>query len=101
MPNIAESLKKAAAVLSSAEIADPRREASSLLCFALGKDRIVLGELRDDEAPDRRQVSRRRILVGVGQASGVDEVRAGEADLLPQLVHHISEGLLAAADPLG
>ncbi len=42
MPNIAESLANAATILKAAEIADPRREASSLLCFAIGKDRTFL-----------------------------------------------------------
>lgn len=42
MSNIAESLDKAATILGSAEIADSRREAISLFCFAIGKDRAFL-----------------------------------------------------------
>lgn len=42
MPNIAESLEAAANALQSAEIAEARREASSLLCFALQKNRAFL-----------------------------------------------------------
>ncbi|MEO7673050.1 MAG: peptide chain release factor N(5)-glutamine methyltransferase [Pyrinomonadaceae bacterium] len=55
MPNIAESLANAATALKTAGIDDSRREAISLLCFALGKDRAFLiahpeYELRRDEA---------------------------------------------------
>ena len=42
MPDIAETLANAAAILAFAEIADSRREAVSLLCFALGRDRAFL-----------------------------------------------------------
>jgi release factor glutamine methyltransferase len=42
MPAISENLKKAAEVLSSAEITDPPREAGSLLVLATGKDRTFL-----------------------------------------------------------
>ena len=42
MPNISETLKKAAEILHRSEIADPRREANSLLAYALEKDRSFL-----------------------------------------------------------
>ena len=42
MMNIAESLIKAEAALKSAKIENPWREAASLLCFAIGKDRTFL-----------------------------------------------------------
>lgn len=40
--NISETLKKAAEILKQNGIAEPRREANSLLAFALGKDRAFL-----------------------------------------------------------
>lgn len=42
MPDVTSSLNRAATELRSAEITDPLREATSLLCFALGKDRTFL-----------------------------------------------------------
>ena len=42
MPTIAETLKIAAEVLRHGEIAEPRREAGSLLAFALQKDKTFL-----------------------------------------------------------
>lgn len=42
MPNIAEELKVAAEILQSGKIAEPRRQAASLLAFALHKDKTFL-----------------------------------------------------------
>lgn len=42
MPNISETLKTAAEVLQQSGIAEPRREANSLLAFALQKDKTFL-----------------------------------------------------------
>ncbi len=42
MPNISETLKSAAEILRCADIAEPRREAGSLLAFALQKDKTFL-----------------------------------------------------------
>ncbi len=42
MSSIAENLKNAAALLSQSGVAEPRREAASLLAFALEKDRTFL-----------------------------------------------------------
>ncbi len=42
MPNISETLKNAAEILRHSGIAEPRREANSLLEFALEKDKIFL-----------------------------------------------------------
>lgn len=42
MPNITESMDRAASALNSVGIDDPRREAASLLSFALEKDRAFL-----------------------------------------------------------
>ncbi len=42
MTSLTEHLKHAAQVLGASEIADPRREAGSLLALALGKDRTFL-----------------------------------------------------------
>lgn len=42
MPNIAETLKRATEILERSGVAEPRREASSLLAFALQKDRTFL-----------------------------------------------------------
>ncbi len=54
MPNIAETLRKAAEILRESGIAEPRREAASLLAFTLGKDKTFLiahniYELSDEE----------------------------------------------------
>ena len=84
MPNVTESLEKAAAALSSAEIAYPRREASSLLCFALGKDRTFLiahpeYELKNSEAKSFDSIVKRRAhrepfhhITGVKEFYGLD-----------------------------
>ena len=86
MSNIAESLDKAAAILFSAEIANPRRETASLLCFALGKDRAFLiahpeHELNRDEAESFDSVVKRRAnrepfhhITGVKEFYGLDFV---------------------------
>src|SRR5688572_23919157 len=42
MPNIAENLRKATEVLQASGLAEPRREAASLLALALEKDKIFL-----------------------------------------------------------
>lgn len=42
MPNISEVLNKSTMILQSGEIAEPRREAASLLAFALQKDKTFL-----------------------------------------------------------
>ena len=42
MPNVAETLMKAAEILRASGLAEPRREAASLLAFALRKDRTFL-----------------------------------------------------------
>lgn len=42
MPDIAEKLRKASEILQASGISEPRREAASLLAFALGKDKIFL-----------------------------------------------------------
>lgn len=42
MPNVAETLRNAAEVLRAGGVAQPRREAASLLAFALGKDKTFL-----------------------------------------------------------
>jgi release factor glutamine methyltransferase len=84
MSNIAESLNKAAAVLLSAKIVDPRREVASLLCFALGKDRAFLiahpeYELNRDEAELFGSIVKRRAnrepfhhITGVKEFYGLD-----------------------------
>ncbi len=84
MPNIAESVEKTAKIFNSAEIDDPRREAASLLCFALARDRVFLiahpeYELRDDEAElfdliVKRRASREPFhhITGVKEFYGLD-----------------------------
>ncbi len=42
MPNIAENIAVAAQILQESGITQPRREAASLLTFALGKDQTFL-----------------------------------------------------------
>jgi release factor glutamine methyltransferase len=65
LPNISEILNKATRILQTSGIAEPRREANSLLAFALGKDRTFLitrsdYELSDDEGANFQAVLRRR-----------------------------------------
>ncbi len=49
MPNISRTLALAAQILADSGVAEPRREAASLLSFALGKDRTFLIAHPDDE----------------------------------------------------
>ena len=65
MPSITETLKKASEILHDSGIAEPRREANSLLAFALQKDRTFLitnnnYELSDAEEADFQAVLQRR-----------------------------------------
>ncbi len=52
MSDIAETLRKAAEILRENEIAEPRREAASLLAFTLGKDKTFLYSHDDYELSD-------------------------------------------------
>lgn len=57
MPNIAEILREATGVLQAGGIAEPRREANSLLAFALEKDKTFLiahSEYNLTEAEEKR-----------------------------------------------
>ncbi len=84
MSNIAESLVKAAAALKSAKIENPRREAASLLCFAIGKDRTFLIAhpeygLKADEAGFFHSIVKRRAdrepfhhITGIKEFYGLD-----------------------------
>ncbi|MBS1794280.1 MAG: peptide chain release factor N(5)-glutamine methyltransferase [Acidobacteria bacterium] len=65
MPKIAEMLREATAILDRAGVAEARREAGSLLAFALGKDRAFLiahsdRELSETEAANYRSLLQRR-----------------------------------------
>jgi release factor glutamine methyltransferase len=65
MPNIAEILREATEILHKSGLAEPRREANSLLAFALRKDRTFLitrsdHELSERETADFRTVLKRR-----------------------------------------
>ena len=65
MPDISETLKKATEILRAGGIAEPRREANSLLAFALRKNRTFLithnnYELSGDEEADFQAVLKRR-----------------------------------------
>jgi release factor glutamine methyltransferase len=65
VPNITEILKEATEILHNNGIAEPRREANSLLAFALQKDRTFLitnnnYELSDAETEDFQAVLQRR-----------------------------------------
>lgn len=53
MPTIAETLKNAAEILSENGITEPRKEANSLLAFALQKDKIFLIAHSEFELNDR------------------------------------------------
>lgn len=86
MSNIASSLDRAATELRSAKITDPLREATSLLCFALGKERTFLiahpeYELNRDETESFDSVVKRRAnrepfhhITGVKEFYGLDFV---------------------------
>ncbi len=65
MPNIAEQLKNAARILSRSDIADAPRQAASLLCFVLQKDKTFLVahseyELSKEEEKRFRELTERR-----------------------------------------
>lgn len=62
---ISETLNKATEILAQNGIAEPRREANSLLAFALGKDKIFLiahseYELSENESETFRKILERR-----------------------------------------
>ncbi len=63
--NISETLNKATEILAQNEIAEPRREANSLLAFALGKDRSFFiahpeYELSENESNNFHRILKRR-----------------------------------------
>ncbi len=65
MPNIAETLQKATELLQKSGVAEPRREANSLLAFTLQKDRTFLithsdYALSDEEEANFKTVLQRR-----------------------------------------
>ena len=65
MPSVSEILKEASAILQKSEVAEPRREATSLLGFALGKNKTFLiahseYEMTSEEAKRFRGVVTRR-----------------------------------------
>ncbi len=65
MPSVSEILKEASAILQKSEVAEPRREAASLLGFALGKNKTFLiahpeYEMTSEEAKRFRGVVTRR-----------------------------------------
>lgn len=65
MPNVSEILRDASEVLRAADIKEPRRDAASLLAFALGRDRTFLiahteYELSETEEKLFREILRRR-----------------------------------------
>lgn len=86
MPNITESLEKADILLASVQIPESRREAGSLLCFVLKKDRVFLiahpeYELQVDEAELFDSIVKRRAnrepfhhITGVKEFFGLDFV---------------------------
>ncbi len=62
MPNITETLKTATAILAANEIAEPRREANSLLAFALQKDKTFLIAHNDYELSKNEVINFRSVL---------------------------------------
>ena len=62
MPNVSEILKNAADVLRSSEIAEPRRQAASLLAFALAKDQTFLIAHPEYELSGAEEISFREFL---------------------------------------
>lgn len=62
MPNIVETLQKAAEILHESGIGEPRREAASLLAFALEKNKTFLISHKDYEPSDEEQARFLKIL---------------------------------------
>jgi len=60
--NIAETLKEATEILHEGGIAEPRREANSLLAFALGKDRTFLITHHDYGLSDEEEANFQAVL---------------------------------------
>jgi release factor glutamine methyltransferase len=62
MPNIVETLQKAVAILHESGIGEPRREAASLLAFALEKNKTFLISHNDYELSDEEQIKFQKFL---------------------------------------
>jgi release factor glutamine methyltransferase len=62
MPNIVETLQKATEILHESGIGEPRREAASLLAFALEKNKTFLISHNDYELSDEEQAKFLKIL---------------------------------------
>lgn len=62
MPNISEILKKATEILRASGIAEPRREANSLLAFALAKSKTFLIAHSEYELSGEEEISFRAVL---------------------------------------
>lgn len=60
--NISETLAKATEILTQNEIAEPRREANSLLAFALGKDKTFLIAHSEYELSDKESANFQKTL---------------------------------------
>ena len=69
--------------------------------FLLGVHPVVVRKLLDDARGQQRHVARGGIVLGRGQAGGVDEVRVLHADAACLGVHLLGKGLLAARDGFG
>lgn len=84
MPSVAEILRAATEVLRESEVSDPRREAASLLAFALGKEKTFLISHNDYQLSGEEQtkfqgfLSRRaareplQYITGVQEFYGID-----------------------------
>lgn len=92
MPNVAETLKKVAEILRENGVAEPAREAASLLAFALGKDKTFLiahSEYRlsgEEEALFRGFVRRRAAREPFQYITGVQEFYGLEFIVTPDVL---------------
>ncbi len=66
-----------------------------------GEEVGVLGKLDDDGARETGEIARRGVLLLVGQAVDVGEMRARHAEMLRRLVHLGDEPILTAGDGFG
>ena len=112
MPNITETLKNATEILQESGIAEPRREANSLLAFALRKDKTFLiahndYELSEEEETKFQSFLQRRAnrepfqyITGIKEFYGLDFWVAPDV-LIPRPETELLVDAVVAAAPAG
>src|SRR5690606_13294458 len=68
---------------------------------APGVERVEVGMVDDQPGRKRREVARRRVMLGIRQPGRVAELRIAQPDALRLAIHLLGEGLLAACERVG